>query len=132
MCSSFFKKFIQYHGFSILCGLGILILCTIQIPPEDNLPLFPNFDKVVHFFMYFILSLLVILETIKTKALKGKSILRTFVAAILVSFLFGGAIEIIQGSMTDYRSADILDLFCDMGGSVAACLLIGSVRHAFR
>jgi VanZ family protein len=130
--SAMYKNFIKYHGFSILCGAGIFILCTIQIPPQDNIPLFPNFDKVVHFMMYFVLSLSIVLETIHVKTQARKSILRTFFIALIISAIFGGAIELIQGGLTDYRSADMMDWIFDMGGAVAACLSIGLVRLAFR
>jgi len=126
------KKFIHYHGFSILCAIGIFILCTIQIPPDDNLPAFPNFDKVVHFTMYFTLSIAVILESFKIRMTSWKDIFKAFAVAIIVSAVFGAAIEFIQQDLTSYRSGDIMDWVFDMGGSVAACLVIGLIRLAFR
>ena len=126
------NKFIQYHGFSILCGLGILILCTIRIPPQDNVSMFPNFDKFVHFMMYFSLSIAIILETLKLKSQAGKSIFRTFIAALIISAVFGALIEFIQGTFTSYRSASFMDWVADMAGSVLACLFIGLIHLAFR
>ena len=126
------QKVKQYHGFSILCGIGILILCTIKIPPQDTPPAFPNFDKFVHMMMYFVLSLAIILETIKIKSDSTKTMFGIFSVAIIVSAIFGGIIELIQGGMTDYRSGDIADWYFDLGGSVLACLAIGLVRLASR
>jgi VanZ family protein len=132
MFRSFFNKFVQYHGFSILCGIGILILCTIRIPKQDEVPEFPNFDKFVHCTMYFMLSMAVILETIKTKKQSGKNIFRTFLIAIITSAIFGALIEVIQSKFTTYRSGDIMDWVFDMGGAILACLVIGLIRLAFR
>ncbi|MDD4921899.1 MAG: VanZ family protein [Bacteroidales bacterium] len=132
MIRHFTKKFIQYHGFSILCAIGIFTLCTIQIPPQDEVSFFPNFDKLVHFTMYFILSLALILETLQIKAKSKKNIFGIYISAIIASALLGGAIEFVQSGFTDYRSGDIMDWVFDMGGAVSACTLIGLIRLAFR
>jgi VanZ family protein len=132
MSRRFAQKFIQYHGFSILCGTSILVLCTIPIPTQDNIPLFPNFDKFVHLMMYFTLNSCMILETIKGKSRQSKSFGRTCLWTVGISALFGGLIEIIQGCFTAYRSADIVDLGFDTAGALLSCLLIGSIRLASR
>ena len=132
MLKKLINRLRQYHGFSILCGIGIFILCTIKIPPQDNLPEFPNFDKFVHLMMYFFLSIAVILETVNIKSESVKAIFKTFLTAIIVTAIFGGMIELIQSGMTDYRSGDMTDWFFDIGGSVLACLTIGLVRLASR
>ena len=132
MLKKLINRLRQYHGFSILCGIGIFILCTIKIPPQDNLPEFPNFDKFVHLMMYFFLSIAVILETVNIKSESVKAIFKTFLTAIIVTAIFGGMIELIQSGMTDYRSGDMTDWFFDIGGSVLACLTIGLARLASR
>jgi len=132
MSSNLIKTFMKFHVFSILCGIGIFILCTIRIPPQDEIPQFPNFDKFVHFMMYFALSTAVILETLNAKSGLGKALLRAFIAAIIVSAIFGGLIEFIQSGFTNYRSGDIMDWVFDLAGSVSSCLLIGLIRLAFR
>jgi len=132
MLKKLINRLRQYHGFSILCGIGIFILCTIKIPSQDNIPAFPNFDKFVHLMMYFVMSIAVILETIKIKSESVKAIFKTFLTAIIVTAIFGGMIEIIQSGMTDYRSGDMTDWLFDIGGSVLACLTIGLARLASR
>lgn len=132
MSSNLIKTLMKFHVFSILCGTSIFILCTIQIPPEDNISQFPNFDKFVHFMMYFALSTAVILETLNIRSGSGKDLLRAFLAAIIVSAIFGGLIEFIQSGFTDYRSGDIMDWVFDLAGSVSSCLLTGLIRLAFR
>jgi len=132
MPGSFAKKFIKFHGFSILCSMCILILCTIKLPDQDQVSLFPNFDKFVHFMMYFSLSTILILETIGLKNFSIKGFLRACLIAIITTLILGGLIEIIQSDFTSYRSGDIIDWLSDMGGSVSACLVTGLIRLAFR
>jgi len=126
------NNLLRYHVFTIICGIGILILCSIHLPQQNNIPVIPNFDKIVHFTMYFILSISFVVETTMTKSNTRKNILWAYVAALLLSALLGGLIEYIQGYLTDYRSADIMDWLFDLGGSLTACLLIGLTRLAFR
>lgn len=126
------NNLLRYHVFTIICGIGILILCSIHLPQQNNIPVIPNFDKIVHFTMYFILSISFVVETTMIKSGTKKNILWAYVAALLLSALLGGLIEYIQGYLTDYRSADIMDWLFDLGGSLTACLLIGLTRLAFR
>ena len=48
--------------------------------------------------------------------------------------LFGGLVELIQGGLTDYRSADIYDWYSDLAGSLTAVMLSGlmiAIRRLF-
>jgi len=126
------NNLLRYHAFTILCGIGILILCSIRIPQQYNVPTIPYFDKIVHFTMYFILTLSFVIETMNNKSQSGKSILWAFLAAFFLSAVLGGMVEFIQGYLTDYRSADVMDWLFDLGGSLLACVIIGLTRLAFR
>jgi len=132
MLGCFIKKFIKFHGFSILCSICILILCVVKLPNQNSMSLFPNFDKFVHFMMYFSLSTILILETIGSQKKSIRNFLRTALVALITSLILGGLIEIIQSDFTTYRSGDIMDWLFDISGSVAACLVIGLIRLAFR
>lgn len=126
------NKISKYHGFSILCGLGILVLCTVKIPQQEEISKFQHIDKVTHFLMYFIFSATVILESVRIKSSPKNKYLRICVSAILISAIFGGIIEIIQGTLTNYRSADIMDWLFDLGGAITAYLIVELIRRAFR
>jgi len=126
------NNLLRYHAFTIICGIGILILCSIHIPQQNNLPIIPNFDKIVHFTMYFILTISFVVETMKIKPREGKNILWAFFVAFFLSAVLGGMVEFIQGYLTDYRSADLMDWLFDLAGSFSACILIGLTRLAFR
>jgi VanZ family protein len=134
MFRNLFKIFIKFHGFTICCGIGILILCIIKIPQQWDIPQFqfPNFDKVVHFTMYFTLSIAFILESEGMRTKPGKKNVKPYIAAFLLSAIFGGLIEIMQGTLTTYRSCDVFDWLTDMGGALIGCIVIGLLRRAFR
>jgi len=125
------KNISKFYGFSFLCGITILILCFIHLPQQTDLATIPNFDKIVHFTMYFALSTTFILESLIVYSKSGKSNLRFYIIAFLLSAAFGWLIEEFQG-MLDYRSKDVFDWLADVAGSLSACTLIGLIRLAFR
>ena len=133
MFRNLFRKFIKFHGFTICCGIAILVLCVIRIPQQWEIPQFqfPYFDKIVHFTMYFTLSIAFILEALVISPGHEKATLKPYLTAFILSAIFGGLIEIIQSTFA-YRSSDIMDWLADMGGALIGCLIIGLLRHAFR
>jgi len=113
----------KYHIFSVLCGIMILILCVIRIPQNNELDSIPYIDKVVHFCMYFTFSLLYILESFRSDPEKKRKPAGLLIKAGLLSLLIGGGIEIIQSTLTDYRTGDIIDLCFDMGGALSGIIV---------
>jgi VanZ family protein len=75
-------------------------------------------DKIVHFLMYFGLSIVASLNYIYDK--KGKIIILKLVAfAVLVPIIYGGLIEILQAEYFTERSGDWYDFLADVSGSLA-------------
>lgn len=133
MLRNLFRKFIKFHGFTICCGVGILVLCVIRIPQQWDIPQFqfPNFDKVVHATMYFTLCVAFVLESFVIRSRHKKNTIKPYLAAFILSAIFGGIIEILQSAIV-YRSCDIFDWLADMGGALVGCLIIGLLHRAFR
>jgi len=129
MSGKFLLILCKYHIPSLLCGAMIFILCVIRIPQQEEAITFPNFDKVVHFTMYFTFSLLYISENFFSNPAKKKKPVRLYLMTILLSILIGGVIEIIQSDLTTYRSGDIIDWFFDMGGAMLAIILASIFRY---
>lgn len=121
------KQLCRYHIPSALCGIVILLLCVIQLPPDETPITIPNLDKIVHFTMFFTFSLLFIGENRMLSDKKWKEPVPLFGLTVLFTAILGGIIEVIQGELTDYRSADIYDWYSDMIGSLAAVAISGSV-----
>ena len=106
------------HLRNILWAAVIFVLCTIpasKIPSSGwNIPLL---DKIVHFFMFFVMAVLLYSE------LNYRTSLKTFhiwIIIILICAVYGGVIEILQESYF-HRTGDIWDWVADVLGTVAGC-----------
>lgn len=113
---------------TFLWALVIFILCTLpgeELPnPPPNIP---HLDKIVHWGMFLILSLLLMLSA-ESKTTCSKTTL--YLLVISVSFLYGGLIEILQHYFFQ-RSGDIWDLTADVLGSITACCCYPFIKHLF-
>ena len=106
-------RIIINNKFTILWTSVIFILCLIPSSeiPKTNFTI-PHFDKIIHFGMFFILSLFVNYEH-KTKSFP-KNLTLTILLAISLSFLS----EILQKVLTSTRQFDLLDIISDIIGSL--------------
>lgn len=106
-------------GANVLWILIIFILCAMPSEdiPDPHLDI-PHLDKVVHFGMFFIMSLLLCYPLELHSSLSRKKI---YTIAILVSFVYGGLIEILQHNFFN-RGGDVWDLTADVAGGVAGCI----------
>lgn len=97
------------------------------LPPQDfpKIPVFEGFDKVVHFMMYFILSLL-LSWAVKTE----QKYMRLFLI-IPVTIGWGIFMEIMQYEMHLGRSFDIFDMLANSTGVGVGVLLYVIVTRKF-
>ena len=97
------------------------------LPPQDfpKIPVFEGFDKVVHFMMYFILSLL-LSWAVKTE----QKYMRLFLI-IPVTIGWGIFMEIMQYEMHLGRSFDIFDILANSAGVCVGVLLYVIVTRKF-
>lgn len=117
------KKYLPLlTGANLLWILMIFALCAMppQDVPEPGIEI-PHLDKVVHFGMFFIMSLLICyrFERPSLKSIYG--------IAIGFSFLYGGLIEILQHYFFN-RGGDVWDLLADVAGGVVGCVLFPTVK----
>lgn len=85
-----------------------------------------NFDKIVHFLLYFVLTLTWFFATqhqLKTK--KEKLIL----SIALIGY--GIIIEALQGGMTTHRQADFYDILANAAGVLIATTLFSKLNRWF-
>lgn len=117
--SPFFKTTIYYR-------LPVIALCTAifwqsSYPSAISTSLFSFQDKVLHFIVYAILSLL------SARALKKDKphwpVRRIILAAIIFTSLYGLSDEIHQAFVPS-RSASLPDLTADIAGSIAGAFCI--------
>lgn len=78
----------------------------------------PNFDKVVHLGMYFVLMSVIILENRKTIKSRGHLYLIG-----LIPLLYGILMEILQATLTLTRSGSFYDALADASGVSLSILL---------
>ena len=116
----------------MLWALVILILCGIpgrDIPHISFLEIL-NFDKFVHAGIFFVLILLMVrgflLQTSFLKLQKSAKMI-----AFLICVVFGGTLEILQGTLFEGRSADVLDFVANSFGAALGLLLYNWVEKIF-
>jgi len=90
----------------LLWTIIILVLSFIKLPEATGPELIPYADKLVHFFLYFVLAFLLVREG------AGKLV------TVIILILLGGGVEILQGILTTYRSADFFDFLSDLAGGL--------------
>ena len=95
--------------------------------PDQNLNI-THLDKVVHFGMFFILTLLINLPLELHTAIPAK---RIYTIAVLITFVYGGLIEILQHYFFN-RGGDIWDLAADIAGGIAGCLCYPVTKRIFK
>lgn len=115
------KYYVCKYWMSGLCFLTILVLCMMPGKkfPEENYIFFIPMDKIVHFTMFFGFALLLNSDFRKT----DKSLQAFSYRSILISSGYGMVIEVLQGTLTTTRSADVKDWIADSIGAIAAALI---------
>ena len=117
--------------------LIILFFLFLSLFPADKTPKIqfiniPHFDKLVHFGMYFILSIVLIIDLNKNTK---NPIKKFFLSVILFVFIFSGLLEIIQELIIPGRFGSLVDLAANLLGSVIglyiSILLYKSNRFIF-
>ncbi|HQG76016.1 MAG TPA: VanZ family protein [Bacteroidales bacterium] len=111
---------IKNNKFSILIALIIILLSFSKASSfqEINFINIPYLDKLVHFGLYFLLMMVIILE--HQKSLQNT---RTLILIGLIPIIFGAFIELGQSGLTVSREADILDVLSNSAGVASALLL---------
>jgi glycopeptide antibiotics resistance protein len=103
----------------MLWALIILVLCGMpgkDIPHISFLELL-SFDKFVHAGIFFVLILLTVRGfLLQTRFIKFQHSARSF--AFVICIVYGGSLEIMQGTIFTDRSADIFDFIANSFGSV--------------
>ncbi len=110
----------------VILYVGCIVALSL-LPPQDfpKLPVFEGFDKVVHFMMYFILSLLL------SWAVKAEQKYMRLFLIIPVTIGWGIFMEIMQYEMHLGRSFDFYDILANSTGVGVGVLLYVIVTRKF-
>ena len=109
----------QFFLLSIIYTLALTAVCLIRL---NNLPdiKVSNGDKIFHLLSYLVLTFLWVNTFIyKFKLKKEQAIVYAGISCIA----FGIIIEILQGSVTSYRSSDIYDVVANTCGVLIMVLI---------
>jgi VanZ family protein len=105
----------------------ITVLSLVSFEDDYSLDIsIPYFDKLVHFTFYFIASILGGLfgrEISMGRFSKTKVLAISFVGLVF----YGIIIEVLQSSMTTYRSGELMDVMANSAGALLGTLLIWGV-----
>lgn len=109
-------KAIKYQYLAVIWSLIVLVLCDMPMAGSGTSDLFfEGFDKLVHTGFFFVLSVLIFFGEISRNP--GHNRLVASLIIVLITSIFGGAIEISQLEVFTYRSAEWWDFFADMTGT---------------
>lgn len=100
----------------------LLFIIYASLAPAQNLPKiypFPEFDKLVHFGIYYILSILLVAAT-----LNNKKYVRSYYIAFIIALLIGLLFEFLQELVTSKRTGSIYDELANTTGA-----LIGVISY---
>ncbi|NOX34761.1 MAG: VanZ family protein [Deltaproteobacteria bacterium] len=105
----------------LYCRLPVIALCIFifwqsSYPGIISQPLFPYDDKVLHFGVYALLSILCVRDLIAEKPFWSP--LKIKIAAVLFASLYGLSDEIHQAFVLS-RCASVYDFLADVAGSMA-------------
>jgi VanZ family protein len=111
---------IRKNIFSILVALILLFLSLANSETfrKVHISSIPDFDKIVHFGMYFVLMSVIIIEHRKNLS----NPLNLFLLA-LIPLSYGILMEFLQLTLTSTRSCDFYDALADAAGVLASALL---------
>ncbi|MEF9923507.1 MAG: hypothetical protein RSB34_02820 [Muribaculaceae bacterium] len=109
------------YGIASILILAVILFLTLTPDPmgAHDITLFPGFDKVAHFIMFFIAGCIFTLDVAKMR-FPHRPRLDLFIAITLFGIVLGGVIELLQDAMQYGRDKDLIDFIADSLGSIAA------------
>lgn len=113
----YFKLHLKYAFIAIVLLVAVMY---VSLLPKIELPKTTIFqaDKIVHFSMYFVLSVMIF------KGFFNKKLNQSLLIACVLSFLYGFIVEILQYSLTSTRMFDVFDIFANGMGAIFAYLIV--------
>ncbi|MGE0078400.1 MAG: VanZ family protein [Bacteroidales bacterium] len=123
-------KFIKHHINSILWALVILILCGAPSSgfPKIGFLNIPHLDKIVHFGLYFIFTLLLVSEHNPLRC-KQNVTKQSLIVGFSVAVIYGLLIEMLQWLVFTSRSAEFFDFLANTVGATLAILVYRLVNR---
>ncbi len=103
----------------------MLLLALSLIKVNTAGPELPtNSDKIFHAVAHFVFTVLWYLAFVSKKVENKSAIIYAFIS----STIFGIAVEILQGTLTQNRESDVKDIIANIIGAIIASILIISIK----
>jgi len=121
--------FIKQYYKSIIIGILIVWLSlsgSKSLVPGRMLNI-PYVDKMGHFAMYAFFSATLLLDSCRWQTIRKFHYL-----ILLIPFLFGALMEVMQMTLTTSRKAEVADLIADIGGIMAGILLAHVIMNVMK
>jgi VanZ family protein len=120
------KKLLEHNALAIaiITTLAIAFLSLSHLPKLDLGLKIKSSDKYLHAIAYFFLSL------VWYFALQKRIKLTRFKVLLVLFLIFYGIIlEVLQGGLTNYRTADFYDVLANSFGILLATLVINKILN---
>jgi len=105
---------------TILYSIALTVVCLIDLNGVIEVKISSG-DKIFHSLSYVVLTFLWYYTLYyNLKFNKGESL----IYAVVISIIFGIVIEVLQETVTTYRSSDIIDVFANSIGAILASVVI--------
>ena len=120
-------------NFPLSVGL-ILVITYLSFftPPKTQLDEISNFDKFVHFCMYFTLSSVIWIEFLRAYRNRKAPMARGLVGAMVFPIVYSGVVELLQAYATTTRSGDwAVFIFNTLGALAGTAVCYFWVRRRF-
>lgn len=118
------KAVLQHYPLSIIVVCSLFYLSFFK-PSDDMTQLMITSDKLVHVAMYLLSSLVFWMEWMSSHRgrMKGRNLFKGFLYCLLFPIALGGAIELGQEYLTEYRGGEWLDFAANSCGAIIATFL---------
>jgi VanZ family protein len=113
-----FKDKVLFIAISVALFIGYLSLKKMEALPIQ----FSQSDKMYHAVAYFLLGFTWLLSFPKSSQKK-----KLKYAIVILCIIYGIVIEVLQGTLTAYRTASLLDVLANTAGVIAAMMLFNKV-----
>ena len=114
----------KFTYFTFLFSFLIIFFSVIpiQIKSVKNYN-FLSLDKVLHFLTYFIYTILIYVSLFRELSFKNPKL-----RSMVISFLVGFILELIQGYFLTHRSFEILDIFSNCTGILTFAFVSKTIK----
>ncbi|RYY07313.1 MAG: hypothetical protein EOP43_03625 [Sphingobacteriaceae bacterium] len=126
------QNLLKYQRLTLLWALFIFLICCVSLDKVSSSHLFfAGFDKLTHTGLFFVLTVFTFYGLIRKQGQIRFSPV-VVITVLVMMFLYGGAIEILQSQIFTYRSGDWNDLFCDLLGSLMGVFSVLLTTYAIQ